>query len=74
MKAIIFGYTVEIYITKNHLAETLLRLSSNYHGENHKIKLIKALREYSQGEIGLADAKDKVEEMFDFSTGKPVIK
>jgi len=74
VKTTIFGYTLEIYITRAYLAETLLRLSRGQPGESHKIKLIKALREFSNYEIGLSEAKSKVEAMFDFSTGKPVIK
>ena len=74
MKITIFGYTIEVYITRNHLAETLLRLSRGYPGESHKIKLIRALREYSRYEIGLSEAKEKVEAMFDFSEGRPVIR
>ena len=73
MKITILGYTVEIYKTDyNTLAKKLLVMSYGYGDTPNKITLIKALRFYR--DCSLSDAKDKVEELFDFSTGKPVIK
>ncbi len=79
MKARIFGYIVELHISKGEYsrryAGKLLTQSHSFISNQlgYKVALIKALR-IEQG-ISLVDAKEAIESMFDFnSDGKPTIK
>lgn len=75
---LIYRSNVDFHIVRDNsrvLAAQLLQIARNYHGDSYKIKLIKALRELR--DCSLSEAKDKVEELFDFSAGikkEPVIR
>lgn len=72
----LLGYTIEINIGKTDtlLAEKLLKLYRNYHyGNSPKIGLIKAARENSHNQLGLYEAKELVENLFDFNEANEVI-
>ena len=75
----IFGYTVELHISKGEYsrryAGKLLTQSHSFISNQlgYKVALIKALR-IEQG-ISLVDAKEAIESMFDFDgDGKPTVK
>ena len=80
MKFTILSYTFEIQLYKSghygrHYAKKLLnRYWLNPANTDHKIGLIKLLRQNESELISLRDAKEAIETMFDFSTELPTVK